>query len=219
MTGTDESDPPVRVYLADDHPVYLRGLVRGCETRSTLAVIGEANDGRTALKAIRELRPEVAVLDIRMPGLTGVEVTRALQQDAPDVRVLLLSGSENVESLYGALAAGATGYLLKTVPAEQVCDGIEAVARGEFVFSPELHATLALEIRGREAGGAGALLSERELEVLRLTANGASAADIAGQLYLSVATVRTHLQTAYQRLGVSDRAAAVAEAMRRGLID
>jgi two-component system nitrate/nitrite response regulator NarL len=219
MTDHDESRPQTRVFLADDHPVYLRGLRRVIEAQTELSVVGEASDGRGAVAAIRDLRPDVAVLDIRMPGLSGVEVARALQQDPDATRVLLLSGSENVESLYVALAAGASGYLLKTMPAEDICTAIAAVARGEFVFSPELHAALALEIRNREADGAAPLLSTRELEVVGLTAAGGAAADIAAQLFLSVPTVRTHLQTAYQKLGVSDRAAAVAEALRRGLID
>lgn len=209
----------VTVALADDHPIYLRGLARALDAHPRIEVVGEAPDGRAALELVRRLTPDVAVLDIRMPGLTGMDVARALRHDHHSTRILLLSGSENVESLYAAMAAGAKGYLLKTVPAEDVTDAILAIAADDVVFSPELHASLALEIQSRDASSGGPPLSERELEVLRLTAAGGGAAAIAEQLFLSVATVRTHLQTTYQKLGVSDRAAAVAEALRRGLID
>jgi two-component system nitrate/nitrite response regulator NarL len=212
------SRPRVTVIVADDHPVYRRGLARTIAERPDLELLGEAADGREALALVEEHDPDVAVLDISMPELDGVQVSRALQRDARRTAVMLLTGSAQVEGMYGAIAAGASGYLLKTSDPDEICDAIAALARGETVFSPELHASLALDIRARERDDRP-LLSPRELEVLRLTAAGANAAEIAGRLHLSVATVRSHIQHGYQKLEVSDRAAAVAKAMRLGLIE
>lgn len=199
--------------------MYRSGLVRALAARADLELVAEAGDGRAALEAIATLEPDVALLDIRMPVLDGIEVTRALRARGLATAVLLLSGSEDPERLYTALAAGVSGYLLKTSEHAEICDAIAAVARGEVVFSPELHAALAQDIRAREQQAERPFLTDREQEILRLTAAGRSAAQIAADLYLSVPTVRTHLQNAYQKLDVSDRAAAVAKAMRLGLID
>jgi two-component system nitrate/nitrite response regulator NarL len=212
------AEDQVSVVIADDHPVYRRGLARAISERPDLRLAGEAADGRAALEAVVQHAPDVAVLDISMPAMDGMQVLKALRRDDRPTAVLLLSGSEQVEGLYGAIAAGAAGYLLKTAEHEAICDAIRAVARGGTVFSPELHASLALDIRAREHQERP-LLSARELEVLRLTASGSGAAAIAEQLHLSIATVRTHIQNAYYKLGVSDRAAAVATAMRLGLIE
>jgi two-component system nitrate/nitrite response regulator NarL len=211
--------PTTRIVLADDHPVYRRGLVRAIFSRPDLKVIEEVGDGTAALEAITRLQPGAALLDIGMPGLDGLGVVRALRARGDSTPVLLLSGSADAEGLYAAFAAGASGYLLKTAEPDEICDAIAAVARGETLFAPELTAALAKEIRTREQAAARPLLSPREQEVLRLTAGGRSAAQIAADLYLSVPTVRTHLQNAYHKLEVSDRAAAVAVAMRLGLID
>jgi two-component system, NarL family, nitrate/nitrite response regulator NarL len=208
-----------RIVLADDHPVYRTGLARAIAQRVDLEVVAEVGDGRAALEAIAAWQPDVAVLDIRMPGLDGLEVVTALRAREVGTRVLFLSGSENAESLYAALAVGASGYLLKTSEPAQVCDAIAAVARGEVLFAPELHVALARDIRAREQVGERPFLTEREREILHLTAGGGSATEIAAGLHLSVATVRTHLQNCYQKLDVSDRAAAVAKAMRLGIID
>jgi two-component system nitrate/nitrite response regulator NarL len=207
------------VVLADDHPVYRGGLVRAISARADLELVAEVGDGQAALEAITTLRPDVALLDMRMPGLGGLEVAKALRARESATAVLLLSGSEEREGLYAALAAGVSGYLIKTAEHVEICDAIAAVGRGDVVFSPELHAALARDIRAREHETERPFLTEREQQILRLTAAGRSAADIAGDLHLSIATVRTHLQNAYQKLEVSDRAAAVAKAMRLGLIE
>jgi two-component system, NarL family, nitrate/nitrite response regulator NarL len=193
--------------------------VRAIAERPDLELVADVSDGKAALTVIEESQPDVAVLDIQMPGLDGLGVIRALRARDLSTPVLLVSGSGDADGLYGALAAGASGYLLKTAEHHAICDAIAAVARGEVLFSPELHVALAREIRAREHASGRPLLSERERDILRLTATGSSAADIAKDLHLSVATVRTHLQNAYQKLDVSDRAAAVAQAMRLGLID
>jgi two-component system nitrate/nitrite response regulator NarL len=207
------------VIVADDHPVYRSGLVRAIERRPDLVVLDELADGIAAVESIARHTPDVAVLDIRMPDLDGFGVVRALRARALQTPVLLLSGSEAPDSLYLGLAAGASGYLLKTAEPEDICDAIVAIGRGQVLFSSELAVELAQDIRAREKDEGRPFLSPREEEVLRLTSAGRSAAEIAGDLFLSVPTVRTHLQTAYQKLDVSDRAAAVAKALRLGLID
>lgn len=212
------SEPRTTVVIADDHPVYRRGLARAIADRPDLRLLGDYGDGAEVLAGIAELAPQVAVLDIAMPKLDGIQVLKALERDAHPTAVLLLSGADEAEGLYLAVAAGARGYLVKTAELEEICDAIRAVARGETVFSPELQGALAQQIRARELEPRP-LLSARELDVIRRSAAGANAATIAEDLHLSIATVRTHIQNAYQKLGVSDRAAAVATAMRLGLIE
>ena len=208
----------ITIVIADDHPVYRRGLARAIADRPEFELLGEASDGRSALTLIEETVPDVAVLDISMPELDGVQVLKALRRDERPTAVLLLSGSTHAEGTYGVIAAGASGYLLKTAENDTICDAIATCSRGGTVFAPELHQSLATEIRAREQQQRP-LLSPRELEILRMTASGSGAAAIAEALHLSIATVRTHIQNGYQKLGVSDRAAAVAAAMRLGLIE
>ena len=205
--------------LADDHPLFLEGVARVMDAWPNLEVVAAVEHGVAAVEAIADLRPDVAVLDLDMPGLDGIAVVRALRARGVDTPVLLLTGSGDAEALYLGLSAGAAGMQLKTASFETICDAIVALARGEARFAPELQAGLAAAIRARESTDRGPRLSEREQEVLRLTASGATAAGIGGLLHLSPATVRTHLQNLYQKLEVSDRAAAVAAGMRLGLID
>ncbi len=204
--------------MADDHPIYREGLVEAVKRRPDLEFIGEASDGRTALEEIQSLKPEVAVLDLMMPELTGFEVLHAIQREALDTRVVVLSAASDSEAVFKAVAEGAVAYIPKEADRERVCDAIAAAARGEVVLSPEIQAGLASEIRtrGKEERVA---LSPREQEVLKLTAEGLSAPEIGFQLHVSAATVKTHMQRAYEKLGVSDRAAAVAEAMRQGILE
>ena len=210
---------PITIVIADDHPVYRMGLIRALSQRPDYKVLAELGDGRAALEAMETLAPDVAVLDNAMPLMPGVEVIRAARTRGLATATLLLTGSEDPHSLYNALAAGAAGYVLKTAPLDDVCDAIAAVARGEVRVPAELLGSLAADIRAREHLTSSPLLADREREVISLTAAGRSAAEIAGDLHLSLATVRTHLQNAYAKLEVSDRAAAVAKAMRLGLID
>lgn len=206
------------VLIADDHPIYRDGLAQAVEARSDLRFVGEASDGRQALERARELQPEVVVVDIRMPGLDGLEVLAAIGRDYPETRVLILSAHVDGETIYRALADGAAGFISKDAPREAICDAIAAVARGEIALSREVEADLASEIRNRRRTELAAL-TEREVQVLRRVAEGESAAEIGRQLYLSPTTVKSHLRNLYAKLEVGDRAAAVAEAMRRGLID
>lgn len=183
----------------------------------SLELVAEAETGSEALDRIRNLQPDVAVLDMRMPGMDGMEVTRALAGEGVPTRIVFLSAYLESTTVYEAVEAGARGYLSKDSDSEVVCDAIKAVAAGQTVIGTETAGAIADEIRLR-APLDRAALSKREREILKLTSDGHSAAAIAGQLYLSPATVKTHLQRIYQKLGVSDRAAAVAEAMRRGLL-
>jgi two-component system nitrate/nitrite response regulator NarL len=208
----------IRVFVADDHPLVRDGLLRAVAERPALEVVGSAGDGRAALDEIRRLVPDVALLDVKMPGLDGIAVVRALTRDAVPTRVVFLSAYVDSAVAYRALAEGAAGFLSKESPAEAVCDAIVAADRGETVMSPEVQGGIAEEIRLRAAPERIAL-SAREQEVLGLIAEGLSAPDIAKQLHLSPATVKGHLHSLYEKLGVSERAAAVAEGMRRGLLE
>jgi len=208
-----------RVVVADDHPLFRHGIVDVVKRRPALELVAEAPDGRSALAALQEHRPDVALLDLDMPYLDGLEVLRAAVRDELAVRVVFLSGYLDSATAYEALQAGAAGLLSKDASGESVCEAVEAVARGETVLGPETQAALAEELRARAPAEEPAALSAREREVLTLTAEGLTSPDIGRQLHLSPATVKTHLQNAYEKLGVSDRAAAVAEGMRRGLLE
>jgi two-component system, NarL family, nitrate/nitrite response regulator NarL len=204
--------------VADDHPLYRDGMVRAIKERPDLELVGEAADGRAALDMVAELQPDVAVLDLRMPELDALQVMNAIKRDELPTRVVLVSAFLDGSLVFQAVAAGAAAYLSKDADRNRICDAVAAVARGETVLSPEIQAGIAEEIRARGRTDRPAL-SEREREILVQIADGRSAPEIAKQLYLSPATVKSHLQNLYEKLGVSDRAAAVAEAMRRGLLE
>jgi two-component system, NarL family, nitrate/nitrite response regulator NarL len=206
------------VVIADDHPLYRQAVIDAVRARPDLELVAEAADGRAVLDQIRRSEPEVALLDIRMPRLDGLDVLNAVVRDGLGTRVIFLTAHVDSASAYEAVGAGAAGYLAKEASAATICDAISAVARGETVLAPEVQAGIAREIRARR-GEERPVLTGREREILGLTADGYSAPEIADQLTLSPATVRTHLQHLYDKLGVSDRAAAVAEAMRRGLLE
>lgn len=208
----------VRVVVADDHPLYREGVVRALSASGQVDVVAQESAGRAALAAIQEHRPDVALIDYKLPGLDGVALTHAVVRDGLPTRVLLLSAFTDSGLVYKALQTGAVGYLPKEARREQIVDAVLACARGESVIAPDLTAGLVSEIRLRSENDAP-VLTERESEILRLIAAGNTLPDIAKQLYLGVTTVKTHVQHLYEKLGVSDRAAAVAEAMRRGLIE
>jgi two-component system, NarL family, nitrate/nitrite response regulator NarL len=198
----------VRVYVADDHPVFRDGVVLALRRRPEFDVVGQAEDGRTALEEIRVLKPDVALLDVKMPGLDGHTILRAIQRDELPTAVVLLSATVLPPEAREALAAGAMAYLSKELNRDAISDAVAAAARGD-----------RLQVDVAEPVWERPLLSPRELEVLRLAAAGNTGPEIAAQLVVTVATVKTHLQHVYEKLGVSDRAAAVAEGMRRGLVE
>lgn len=213
-----EAQSRVRVYVADDHPLYREGLLRTLAERAEFELVGASADGRKAVADIERLRPDVAVLDARMPELDGMGVIRQIKEQGLPTRVLLLSGYAESDLVYGAIASGATGFLSKEAGRRAICEAVARVARGEVVLAPGLQAGLVSEIRQR-AGDDRPNLTPREREVLVLAATGCSAPEMGRRLHLSTTTVKTHLKNLYAKLGVSDRAAAVAEAMRRGLLE
>jgi two-component system, NarL family, nitrate/nitrite response regulator NarL len=208
----------VRVFVADDHPLVREGLLRAVGAQPALELVGSAGNGREALEQIRRIQPDVALLDVKMPELDGIAVVRAVARDQLPTRVVFLSAYVDSAVAYRALAEGAAGFLSKEASASAVCEAIVAAARGETVLSPEVQSGIAEEIRMR-AAPERLTLSARENEVLVLIADGLSAPDIGKRLHLSPATVKGHLHSLYEKLGVKERAAAVAEAMRRGLLE
>jgi two-component system, NarL family, nitrate/nitrite response regulator NarL len=208
----------VRVLVAEDHPLYREGVVRALVGSGQIEVVSEAEDGRAALAEIQAHQPDVALIDYKLPGLDGVAVAHAVTRDGLATRVILLSAFTDSGLVYKALQTGAAGYLPKEARREEIVDAVLACARGETIVPPELTSGLISEIRMRAVNDAPAL-TDREREILRLIAAGKSLPEIARELFLGVTTVKTHVQHVYEKLGVSDRAAAVAEALRRHLIE
>jgi two-component system, NarL family, nitrate/nitrite response regulator NarL len=208
----------VRVLAADGQPLYRDAVARAIRERPELELVGQAGNGRDALAAIGAEQPDVALIDRTLTGLTGEQVLNAVARDGLRTRVVLIAAQADPCEVYAALAEGAAGYLTKGADARELCDAITAVARGRTVVAAELQAGVAGEIRLR-APHDRPVLSDRERETLTLIAEGLSAPEIGRVLHLSTATVKTHLQHIYEKLGVSERAAAVAEAMRRGLLE
>lgn len=206
------------VLIADDHPVYRQGLERAIKERPDLELVATCEDGRDALEQISRYSPDVAVVDVRMPGLDGLKIVGAVKREGLRSRVILLTGYEDSTAAYRALAEGAAGYVSKASDNMELCDSIVAAARGETVIAPQFAAGIATEIQLRETSDRPAL-TDREGEVLRLLAEGRTAQKIGDELHLSEATIKTHLHNLYEKLDVSDRAAAVATAMRWGLLE
>jgi two-component system nitrate/nitrite response regulator NarL len=214
MSGSSER---TTVYVADDHPIFLEALGRAIKARPDFELVGLGSDGRDALAEIRELKPAVALLDQRLPSLDGVGIIRAIQRDSVPTRVVMLTAAADGPFVYEAVELGVAGFLTKAATPGAICDAIAAVSRGETVLAPEVQTGLVSELRIRSQN-ARPVLSEREFEVLRLVADGLSAPQIGARLSISSSTVKTHIKNLFGKLGVSDRAAAVAEAMRRGLL-
>jgi two-component system, NarL family, nitrate/nitrite response regulator NarL len=208
----------VTVVVADDHPLYREGVVRALSSSGQVEIVGEVADGRSALAEIQEHEPDVALLDYKLPELDGVAITNAVVRDQLRTRVLLVSAFTDSGVVYRALETGAAGFVSKEARREQIVDAVLACARGANVVPPDVASGLVSEIRLRRQDDRPAL-TPREQEILRLIAQGKSLPEIAKELYLGLTTVKTHAQHLYDKLGVSDRAAAVASAMRRGLIE
>jgi DNA-binding NarL/FixJ family response regulator len=205
---------PIRVMIADDHPVVRDGLSGILSADPEFEVIGEASNGTDAVRRARALKPDVILMDLRMPELDGVGAIRVLVADRVPTRVLVLTTYDSETDVRPAIEAGATGYLLKDAPREELLRAVRAAARGESVLSPAVASRLIDQVRAP----AEDRLSEREREVLALIARGATNRDAAERLFISEATVKTHLLHIYSKLGVNDRAAAVTEAFNRGLL-
>lgn len=204
----------IRILIADDHPVVRDGLRGALTGEGDIEVVGQAGDGAEALELVRQLDVDVVLMDLRMPRMSGLEAISALASEAPHVRVLVLTTFDSERDVLPAVEAGATGYLLKDALPDELVQAVRAVHRGESVLAPSAVRLLMGQVRGPS----GRSLSDRELEVLRLVADGASNRKAASLLFISEASIKTHLQHVYDKLGVRDRAAAVAEAYRRGLL-
>jgi two-component system, NarL family, nitrate/nitrite response regulator NarL len=207
------------VVVADDHPLFRDAIERAVRRRPELELVAVAAHGREALAAIRELAPEVAVLDLRLPDLDALQILNAVTRDQLATRVLILSAAGEPELVYRAVQGGAAGYFLKEADGDEILDAVAAAARGETVIDPALQTAVFDQVRLRGTREDRPILTTREREVLALTAEGLSAPDIAKRLIVALPTVKTHQARLYEKLGVSERAAAVAEAMRRGLLE
>ncbi len=218
MAAMSAPSSRLTILIADDHPVYRQGLERAIAERPELDLVGSTSDGREALERLNELEPDVAVVDVRMPGLDGLKIVAAAKRDGLRTRIMLLTGYEDSAAAYSALASGAAGYVSKASDHTELIESIITAGKGETVIAPQFAAGIASEIQLRETSDRPALTS-REQEVLALLAEGRTAQKIGAELHLSEATIKTHLHNLYEKLGVSDRAAAVATAMRWGLLE
>jgi two-component system nitrate/nitrite response regulator NarL len=208
----------VTVVVVDDHPFFRDGVARGLTQSGQIRVVGEAEDGRQALEMIRLEQPEVALVDYQMPEMDGIAVVRAIKRDELPTRVLLLSALTDSAIVFQALEEGASGYLAKDSSRAEIVDAVMRVAKGDVVVPPSLAGGLVEQIRLRSQPDALAL-SEREQQIVQGFARGLSIPQLAEELFIGTSTVKTYAQRLYEKLGVSDRAAAVAEAMRRGLLE
>ena len=204
----------IRVLVADDHPIVRSGIVALLGTAADVEVVGEASTGLEAVELALQLEPDLVLMDLRMPGLDGDAATARILAERPGIRVLVLTTYESDESILTAIEAGASGYLLKAAPQDELLAGIRSVARGEVALAPRIAALLV----GWIQRPAVPTLSPRESEVLALVSQGFSNPVIAKRLFLGEATVKTHLLHVFEKLGVSDRTRAVTRAMELGLL-
>jgi DNA-binding NarL/FixJ family response regulator len=211
---------PVRVLVADDHPVVRAGLRALLSAEPGLAVVAEAGSGEETVIMARQHQPDVVLMDLRMPGAGGLAAIRQLSADQPGVRVVVLTTYDSDADILPAVEAGAAGYLLKDTPRDTLVGAIFAAARGETVLAPAVAGRLVNRLRAAppETPAARETLSARETEVLVLAGRGLTNAQIGRELFVSEATVKTHLLRAYAKLGVSGRTAAVTRAMELGVL-
>lgn len=205
---------PIRLLIVDDHPVVRDGLTGMFASDTGFDVLGEAANGAEAVSLARSLGPDVILMDLRMPGMDGVAAITELARQGIDARVLVLTTYDTDSYVLPAIEAGATGYLLKDAPRDELLRAVRAAAQGKTVLSPSVASRLVNRVRTPSPDP----LSQREIEVLELVAAGTTNREAAAKLFISEATVKTHLLNIYGKLGVNDRAAAVAEAYNRGLL-
>jgi two-component system nitrate/nitrite response regulator NarL len=218
VTGPADGEK-VTVVVGDDHPLFRDGVVRALASSGSIDVVGEADDGLASLELIRQHRPQVALLDYRMPGLDGAQVAAAVRRDELPTRVLLISAHDESAIVYNALQEGAAGFIPKESSRTELVDAVLNCAKGRDVVAPSLAAGLVGEIQQRRSASDTPTLSAREREVLQLIASGKTIPAMAKELFLAPSTVKTHVQRLYEKLGVGDRGSAVAEAMRRKLLE
>ena len=221
---TVPNEPPIRVLLADPHALFRRGVRMVLDEEPGIEVVAECADGLDAVDRIVELAPDLVLIDVRMPGISGIEATRRARMLVPNLKVAILTVSEDDEDLFAAVRAGATGYLLKEVSIEELPAAVRAVARGQSLISPSMASRLLIEFnalsrRVEEQRGTAPRLSDRELEVLRLVARGLSNKDIAAELVIAENTVKNHVRNILEKLQLRSRMEAAMYAVREKLVD
>ncbi|GGA69671.1 DNA-binding response regulator [Pseudoclavibacter endophyticus] len=220
-----EANASIRILVVDDHPLVRAGLAGLIDDEADLEVVGEASTGEAAAAVARAVAPDVVLMDLRMPGIGGAEATIAVREAAPASRVLIVTSYDTDDEILSAIDAGASGYVLKSSPADEILEAVRRVAAGEVALAPTVAAKLLEQTRrsrarGHEPDGSDArrALSARETEVLRLVALGHSNAAIGRELFIGEATVKTHLAHIFEKLEVRDRTRAVTRAMELGLL-
>jgi two-component system NarL family response regulator len=210
-TGSSTKKARIQIVVADDHPIVREGIVANHKQQRDLKVIGEANDGAEVLALIKQNRPDIALLDLRMPQMNGLQVLMALSELKLETKVIVMTTFENEEDIQGSMKAGARAYLLKDCPQQILVDAIRRVHRGEVYLPPQIAQKLVDRMQKPQ-------LSPRELEVLKAVAAGKSNKEIGVQLFISEGTVKTHVESLLDKLGVATRTSAVQAAVRRGLV-
>ncbi len=219
-----QSGHPIRILVVDDQTLFREGLRTLLSVQPDFEVVGEAANGEEALRLAATLKPQVVLMDLRMPVLDGVAATRRLRQSLPDSRVIVLTTFDDDETVFDGLRAGAAGYLLKDVPTEKLVEAIRTTARGESFLQPSVASKVLAEfsrLANQQPASTEALvepLSEREMGILRLVSAGSSNREIAGQLCITEGTVKNHITNIFSKLGVSDRTQAALKARELGLI-
>ena len=215
----EEQGVSIKVLIADDHSLVRQGLRRYLDMAKDIDVVGEAANGEEAIAMVEKEQPDIVLLDIRMPGVDGLEAARMIRERYPNVGAIMLTAYDDRQFVVEAVRAGARGYVLKARDAEHLIQTVRLVAGGNMVIDPQLVVALAEELsQAKERDRKAETLTAREIEVLQLLAFGHTNRDIAEKLFISPDTVKTHLEHIFEKLGASDRTAAVAEALRRRLI-
>jgi DNA-binding NarL/FixJ family response regulator len=214
----------LRVLIVDDHALFRRGLQMVLGSEPDIEVVGEASDGAEAIEKAKALRPNVVLMDVRMPKRSGIEAAGAIRDELPDAKILMLTMSDEEADLYEAIKAGASGYLLKEISIEEVPDAIRSVWAGQSRISPSMASKLlsefaAMSQRGGDNKGAGAQLTPREMQVLKLVAQGLNNKDIAEKLFISENTVKNHIRNILDKLHLHSRMEAVVYAVKEKLLD
>jgi DNA-binding NarL/FixJ family response regulator len=202
---------PIRLMIVDDHPAFRAGLAALCESEPDLTVVAEAGDGAEAVKIFRREKPDIVLMDVRLPVFSGVEAIMAIRADFPDARVIVITTYDCDEDIYRAIQSGAQSYLLKDMSKAEIIGCIRAVHAGQQRLTPHLAERLAERMKRKD-------LSQRETEVLQLLVKGRSNKEIAAALFLSEETVKIHLKTLYAKLAVQDRTEAAISAIRHGIV-
>src|SRR3954454_10191412 len=230
MTSVETNDHPastdaIRVLIVDDHALFRRGLIQVLLFEDGIEVVGEGEDGDDAIRKAEELAPDVVLMDVRMPRVSGIEATRRLAEALPTTKILMLTVSDEEDDLYEAIKAGATGYLLKEISIEEVADAVRAVMQGQTLISPSMASKLIVEFANlsRLATQRSSVpvprLTDRELDVLRLVAQGLTNREVAEQLFIAENTVKNHVRNILEKLHLHSRMEAVLYAVREKLFD